>query len=89
MSSTPSTSFSLAGKIVLLTGGAGLFGRGLATQLADAGATLVLASRDVTALQKVATEENARGVNVHARPLDQADEASRTIKTRGCIRSGT
>jgi NAD(P)-dependent dehydrogenase (short-subunit alcohol dehydrogenase family) len=76
MSSTPSTSFSLAGKIVLLTGGAGLFGRGLATQLADAGATLVLASRDVTALQKVATEENARGRSVHARPLDQADEAS-------------
>lgn len=76
MSSTPAPSFSLAGKIVLLTGGAGLYGRGLATQLAASGATLVLASRDVAALQKVAAEETALGRIVHARQLDQADEAS-------------
>ena len=61
MSSAPSTSFSLAGKIVLLTGGAGLYGRGLAAHLAASGATLVLASRDVGALQKVAAEETALG----------------------------
>ena len=68
--------FSLAGKIVLLTGGAGLYGRGLAGSLAAAGATLVLASRNVAALEQVAAEERAGGRNVHARPLDQADEAS-------------
>lgn len=70
------TGLPLAGKIVLLTGGAGLYGRGLAAQLAGSGATLILASRDVSALEKVATEENARGRSVHTRPLDQADESS-------------
>lgn len=68
--------FSLADKIVVLTGGAGLYGRGLAAQLAAAGATLVLASRNVEALEKVAEEERALGRSVHARSLDQADESS-------------
>lgn len=76
MSSAPAPSFSLAGKIVLLTGGAGLYGRGLAAQLAASGATLVLASRDVAALEKVAKAENALGHVVHARQFDQGDEAS-------------
>ncbi|SDS49595.1 SDR family oxidoreductase [Opitutus sp. GAS368] len=68
--------FSLAGKIILLTGGAGLYGRGLASQVAEAGATLVLASRDVAALEKVAAEERTLGRTVHARPLDQSEESS-------------
>lgn len=68
--------FSLAGKIILLTGGAGLYGRGLAAQLAGAGATLILASRKVEALEKVAAEECALGHIVHARPLDQTEETS-------------
>ncbi len=73
---TPPSGFSLAGKIILLTGGAGLYGRGLAAQLAATGATLVLASRNVEALEKVAVEERALGRVVHARSLDQADETS-------------
>ena len=68
--------FSLAGQIVLLTGGAGLYGRGLAAQLAEAGATLILASRNLPALEQVAVEERALGRIVHARVLDQADESS-------------
>lgn len=68
--------FSLAGKVILLTGGAGLYGRGLAAQLAGTGATLILASRNVAILEKVAAEERARGRNVQARPLDQAEEMS-------------
>lgn len=76
MSSVSAPSFSLTGKIVLLTGGAGLYGRGLAAQLAASGATLVLASRDVAALQKVAAAENAQGRVVHARQFDQGDEGS-------------
>ncbi len=75
MNSSPA-GIDLAGKIVLLTGGAGLYGRGLAAQLAGAGATLILASRHVEALEKVAAEERALGRTVHARVLDQADEAS-------------
>ena len=68
--------FSLSGKIVVLTGGAGLYGRGLAAQLAAAGATLVLASRNREALERVAQEERALGRSVQARTLDQADERS-------------
>lgn len=80
MSIAPTSSsapgFSLAGKIVLLTGGAGLYGRGLTAQLAEAGATLILASRNVVALEKVASEECALGRSVHARSLDLAVETS-------------
>lgn len=68
--------FSLREKIILLTGGAGLYGRGLARDLAEAGATLILASRNMAELEKVAAEERAFGRVVHARPLDQAEEAS-------------
>jgi NAD(P)-dependent dehydrogenase (short-subunit alcohol dehydrogenase family) len=73
---TPSPGFSLAGKTILLTGGAGLYGRSLATMLAAAGTTLILASRNVEALEKVAAEERALGHMVHARALDLADESS-------------
>lgn len=82
--SAPSVSFTLGGKIVLLTGGAGLYGRGLAAQLARAGATLILASRHLAALERVAAEERALGHVVHARSLDQADEAS-VLRLRDAI----
>ena len=68
--------FSLRGKTILLTGGAGLYGRGLALMLADAGATLILAARDVAKLQVVAEQETAKGNQVFAESLDQGDEAS-------------
>ncbi|MFO1486063.1 MAG: SDR family oxidoreductase [Verrucomicrobiaceae bacterium] len=68
--------FSLKGKTILLTGGAGLYGRGLAAMLAQTGANLILAARDVTKLQVVADEENAKGNQVTAESLDQGDEAS-------------
>ena len=74
--SKSSSAFSLVGKTVVLTGGAGLYGRGLAGQIAAAGATLILASRNLDALEKVAAEERALGRHVHARILDQANESS-------------
>lgn len=78
MKSLPSApaGFSLTGKTVVLTGGAGLYGRGLAAQLAAAGATLILASRNLAALEQVVAEERALGRTVHARALDQAEESS-------------
>lgn len=69
-------SFSLQGRTIILTGGAGLFGRGLATQLAEAGANLVIASRNTAALAVVAREEAAKGHRVTAEFLDQGDESS-------------
>lgn len=68
--------FSLQGKTILLTGGAGLYGRGLAAMLAQTGATLILASRDVAKLQMVADEETAKGNRVFAESMDQGDEGS-------------
>jgi NAD(P)-dependent dehydrogenase (short-subunit alcohol dehydrogenase family) len=68
--------FSLRNQVIILTGGAGLYGRGLVRDLASAGAELVIASRNVEALEKVAAEERADGHRVTAMQLDQADEAS-------------
>lgn len=68
--------FSLQSRTLLLTGGAGLYGRGLAAMLAATGARLILAARDVAKLRKVADEEAALGRTVIAEQLDQGDEAS-------------
>ena len=68
--------FSLQDKVIVLTGGAGLYGRGLAHDLAATGSQLVIASRNIEALQKVADEETAAGLRVTAMQLDQGDEAS-------------
>lgn len=68
--------FSLQGKVILLTGGAGLYGRGLTAALAEAGSTLIIAARGVEKLQAAAEEERARGYDVTAESLDQGDEAS-------------
>src|SRR5690606_11016027 len=67
---------SLSGKVILLTGGAGHYGRGLAADLDGSGATIIIASRDLSKLQVVADEENAKGGNVTAESFDQGDEAS-------------
>ncbi|HRR32871.1 MAG TPA: SDR family oxidoreductase [Kiritimatiellia bacterium] len=69
-------SFSLNGKVALLTGGAGLYGRQLAEALAEAGAVTVIASRNVAELEKVAETLRAVGGDVTALPLDLEDEAS-------------
>lgn len=68
--------FSLRNQVIILTGGAGLYGRGLVRDLASAGAELIIASRNIEALEKVAAEERADGHSVTAMQLDQADEAS-------------
>jgi NAD(P)-dependent dehydrogenase (short-subunit alcohol dehydrogenase family) len=68
--------FDISQNVILLTGGAGLYGRGLAATLAETGCKLVLASRNVDALQKVADEENKNGHQVTALPLDQGEPES-------------
>lgn len=68
--------FSVEDRVIVLTGGAGLFGRGLLSAIASAKAQVVVASRDVAKLERVAAEEQAQGGRVSAEVLDQGDERS-------------
>jgi NAD(P)-dependent dehydrogenase (short-subunit alcohol dehydrogenase family) len=68
--------FDLQGKVILLTGGSGRYGRGLTSDLAAAHATLIIASRSLEANEAAAAEERAKGHDVTAEILDQGDEAS-------------
>lgn len=68
--------FDLTGKIALVTGGAGIFGRQIVLALAEAGATTIVASRDVEKLQAQASDLAKGGLKVEAAALDQGDETS-------------
>lgn len=68
-------SFSLKGKVALLTGSAGLYGRQMLQALAEAGARVYTGSRNLDALEKQAEDYRSRGFDVRALRLDQSIEA--------------
>ena len=67
---------SLQYKIILVTGGAGNYGKSIVEGLAEADGTIIIASRNLPACQDVADRFRANGLDVHAMQLDQADPAS-------------
>lgn len=67
---------SLKGKVCLVTGGAGRYGKCIVEGLAEAEGTVITASRNLAANEGVAAALRARGLDVHAAQLDQADHAS-------------
>lgn len=69
-------SFDLSGKVALVTGGAGQYGRQIVRALAEAGAQTWVASRNATNLESLAAEHRAEGHDVRAVVLDQGDEES-------------
>lgn len=76
---------SLKGKVILVTGGAGKFGKCMIEGLAEVDGTVITASRNLEANQKVAEDFKNRGFDVHAIQLDQADHAS-VIKLKDAIK---
>jgi NAD(P)-dependent dehydrogenase (short-subunit alcohol dehydrogenase family) len=70
--------FRLDGKIVIVTGGAGLYGKPISLALAEAGAHVIIASRDEKKCRKYAEELEKLKLSVEAVALDQGDEKSIT-----------
>src|SRR3982751_780419 len=69
--------FSLKGRVALVTAGAGpLFGRSISTALAEAGATVVTASRSKERNEQFAAEMRLLGHDVHGLAFDLEDLAS-------------
>ncbi len=68
--------FNLEGKVALVSGGSGLFGRQIVQALAEAGALTTMASRNVEKLAAQSEHFRAQGLNVRVGSLDQSSEKS-------------
>lgn len=68
--------FDLTAKVALVTGGAGSYGKCISEGLAEAGATVIIASRNLDQLNSTAEEFRSRGLDVQALTVDQGDHES-------------
>jgi NAD(P)-dependent dehydrogenase (short-subunit alcohol dehydrogenase family) len=68
--------FSLQEKVVLVTGGAGLYGRQIVAAAAEAGARTYVAARHREPLEQLAEEHRGQGRDVRVMQFDQSEETS-------------
>lgn len=68
--------FDLTGRVAIVTGGTGQYGTPLSEALAEAGAHVIIASRNKERCQQWADELVGRGLKASADSYDQADESS-------------
>jgi NAD(P)-dependent dehydrogenase (short-subunit alcohol dehydrogenase family) len=67
---------SLKGKIVVVTGGSGLYGKCLVEGLAEAGGTVITTSRDIKSAEKTAAFFHEKGLDVYPMEVDQGETES-------------
>lgn len=68
--------FSLKNKVILVSGGAGNYGKCIVEGLAEADGTVIIASRNLDNAKKVAQDFRNRGLNVQAMQVDQGEHQS-------------
>lgn len=68
------TLFSLKGRVALITGGASRYGCQISRALAEAGATVIIASKSLPRRQKFVADLQVAGYDAHTMPLDLTDE---------------
>ena len=68
--------FNLTEKVALVTGGSGKYGRPMVEALAEAGATVITASRTLESNEIYAATLQEKGLKVFAEAYDQGDEQS-------------
>lgn len=68
--------FNLKNKIVIVTGGTGFFGKPISLALAQAGATVIIASRNEDQCQTYAAELRMANLHAEGYRLDLSDESS-------------
>lgn len=67
---------NLRNKIILVTGGAGLYGNCIVEGLAEAEGTVIIASRNIENIKATTQRFRERGLEVHAMQVDQGTHGS-------------
>ena len=68
--------FDLTGKVAIVTGGRGLYGASISEGLCEAGAIVIIASRNGAACDEYAETLRAKGYKAEGMSLDLSDDAS-------------